>query len=312
MDPTLPHARTEAVPDDGPAAARAAMVARLEAAGALRPGPVRDALRALPREVLMPQAYVRRSRPDEKPPVWDLLDRAVAAHRDELLGVLYGGESVLIQHAGEPVPGRVPGQRSGGSMTAMSSTVAMTADLLQRMDLRPGQRLLDIGTGAGVTAAVGCALAGDTGVVSVDRDPHVTAAARDRLAALGYRPTVVTGEGRDGCLVRNWAAADLVIGAPACGSWVTARPDGAGGWTVTACGPREIRAEIQDTATRWRAAGSPASYRLHLEPDGDQWVGAGRGGAQLCWRLTAIPEQAAATEAAGTRKDRHPSKEVTA
>ncbi|WP_261993349.1 protein-L-isoaspartate O-methyltransferase [Streptomyces sp. 3211.6] len=341
------------------------MVAGLEAAGHLRAGPVRDAFLAVRREVLMPQAYVRRSGPDETPPRWDLLDWAVPADREELLGLLYGGESVLIQHDGEPILGRVPSPRSGGSMTAMSSTAAMTVALLQRLDLRPGQRVLDVGTGAGVTAAVACLIAGDAGVVTVDRDEHVTAAARERLALLGHRPTAVTGDGQNGWpagayydrifvsyavtrvpeawpqqlaagglalatlstsspswpglavltrtgsgrvrarleavrlghraghgwsqlylkpglrgrieaadggstrtthtgpppddarglwlaldhlhpgLVRNWAADHLVIGAPDCGSWVTARPDDSGTWTVTVCGPRDIWAEIR-------------------------------------------------------------------
>ncbi|MFF4285617.1 hypothetical protein ACFY0R_09855 [Streptomyces sp. NPDC001633] len=59
---------------DYAASARATMVAQLEAAGNLGPGPVREALLALPREVLMPQAYVRLSTLDERPPRWDLLD----------------------------------------------------------------------------------------------------------------------------------------------------------------------------------------------------------------------------------------------
>ncbi|MFE9846585.1 protein-L-isoaspartate O-methyltransferase [Streptomyces goshikiensis] len=353
----------------------------------------------------MPQAYVRRSGPEETPPRWDLLDWAVPADQEELLGLLYGGESVLVQHAGEQVLGRVPGPRSGGSMTAMSSTVGMTVALQQRLNLRPGLRVLHIGTGAGVTAAIACQIAGDAGVVTVDRDEHVTAAARARLALLGHRPTAVTGDGAYGWaaaagydrifvsyavtrvpvawpeqlaaggialatlstsspswpglavvartaggrvrarleavrlghraghgwsqlylkpgllgrieaadggstrttgtgpppeearglwlalanlhpgLVRNWAADHLVIGAPDCGSWVTARPDGSGGWMVAVGGPRDIWAEIQDTTTRWQAAGSPPSYELHLDSDGTQWASAGRGSAELSWQL---------------------------
>lgn len=97
----------------GATAAREAMVARLEAAGGLQPGPVREALLHLKREELMPQAYVRRSRPEEKPPRWDLLDWATPSHQEELLAVLYGGDSVLIQHAGEPILGRAPGPAEG-------------------------------------------------------------------------------------------------------------------------------------------------------------------------------------------------------
>ncbi|MFF7701252.1 methyltransferase domain-containing protein [Streptomyces lydicus] len=168
----------------------------------MSPGPVREALLALPRQVLMPQAYVRRSAPDEVPPRWDLLDWSRPVDRDELLERLHSGDSVAIQHDGEPILGRAPTARRGGSMTAMSSTMGMTAGLLQQLDLRPGQRILDVGTGAGVTASVACFVCGDAGVVTLDIDPHVTASARERLSALGYQPTVATGDGTTG-----WPAA---------------------------------------------------------------------------------------------------------
>jgi len=386
------------------AAVREAMVAQLAETGVLRPGPVHDALLVIRREVLMPQAYVRRSRPGEAPPRWDLLDWAETADRDELRALLYGGESVLIQHAGERVLDRIPGPRCGGSITSMSSVVGMTAGLLQDLDLRPGQRVLDIGTGAAVTAAVACWICGDRGVTTLDRDPHLTEAAQSRLADLGYRPSTVTGDGTDGCpagalydrifvsyavprvprawadqlapagramatlsgtspswpglaivtataggrvrgelrpvefghrpghgferlcisrefldrieagdgsrvvhtraapppdeargfwlaldhlrpgLVRNWSADHLVIGAPACGSWVIARADGAGHSSLAADGPRDVWGEIQDVAARWRAAGEPSIYRLHLEDD-QQWVSAGPAAAELSWSL---------------------------
>lgn len=122
-----------AAPDPQFAAARAEMVARLEEAGDLGPGPVLDALLALPRETLMPQAYVRRSIPHE-PPRRELLDWVRPDDREELPGLLHSGISVSVQHEGEPILGRVAGVRSGGAMTAMSSTMGMTADLPQRLD----------------------------------------------------------------------------------------------------------------------------------------------------------------------------------
>lgn len=146
-----------------PAAARAAMVAELEKQGVLRPGPVRDALMALPREELMPQAYVRRSAPGEEIPRWDLLDWSAPQDRPELLEVLYGEASVLVQHDGEPLLGRARGTRSGASITSMSTVMGLTASLLEELELRPGQRVLDVGTGAGVTAAVACKVCGDRG-----------------------------------------------------------------------------------------------------------------------------------------------------
>ncbi|MFE7352435.1 protein-L-isoaspartate O-methyltransferase [Streptomyces sp. NPDC057543] len=187
-----------------PAAARAAMVARLEKEGSLRPGPVRDALLALRREVLMPQAYVRRSGPGEEPPRWDLLDWSASQDRPELLGLLHGGASVLVQHDGEPLLGRARGTRSGASITSMSSVMGLTVELLEELDLRPSLRVLDVGTGAGVTAAVACQVCGDQGVVTLDRDRHLTDAAAARLADLGFRPQVVCRSGEQGVRGREF------------------------------------------------------------------------------------------------------------
>lgn len=406
VDPASPPAASAPIVR-GSVAAREAMVARQEETGTLRSGLVRDALLAVRREVLIPQAYVRRSPAGEVPPRWDLLDWAEPADREELLALLYGGESVLIQHAGERVLGRVPGPRSGGAITSMSSVVGMTAGLLQDLDLQRGQRVLDIGTGAAVTAAIACWICGDRNVVTLDRDAHLAEAAQARLTDLGYRPTAVAGDGSEGwpdgapydrifvsyavpriprawadqlapggramatlsgtspswpglailtatagsqvrgevrpvefghrpghgferlcitreflnrieaganagpvvhtrtapppdeargfwlaldhlCpgLVRNWGADHLVIGAPGCGSWLTARGGGEGRWSLTADGPREIWEEIQRVAARWRAAGEPSVYRLHLGDDHQQWVSAGAGGAELSWSLS--------------------------
>ncbi len=182
-----------------PVVAREAMVARLETAGRLGPGTVREALLAIRREVLIPQAYVRRSAPGEEPPRWDLLDWGALPDRVELLGLLYGGGSVLVQHDGEPLHGRARGARSGGVISSMSSVTGMTAELLQELDLRPGQRVLDVGTGAGFTAAVACHVCGDEGVVSLDRDRHLVESAAGRLADLGFHPHLVCGAGGEGC-----------------------------------------------------------------------------------------------------------------
>ncbi|MFJ8165502.1 protein-L-isoaspartate O-methyltransferase [Streptomyces sp. NPDC096136] len=402
-DPLVPPAHAGVVLEERGAAARAEMVAGLEAAGHLQAGPVRDAFLAVRREVLMPQAYVRRSAPEESPPCWDLLDLFRPADREELLERLHSGNSVAIQHDGEPILGRVPGPRRGGVMTAMSSTMSLTAHLLQHLDLRPGQRVLDVGTGAGVTASVACFVCGDEGVVTLDIDPHVTAAARERLSALGYRPAAVTGDGTTGWagagpydrifvsfavrhvpqalveqlaprgralmtlgtsspswpglavverrpdgtveaqlravefghragagfdrlflsasfrstittadgwtqrsrlapppdmarglwlaldhlypgLVRDFGAEDLTIGAPECRSWMRVQPVGHRRWDVTASGPRDIWAEIQDVAGRWRTAGEPDVFRLHF--DGDRIQRATSPNGTLTWHLS--------------------------
>lgn len=403
-DPTVPVLPAQSADHDTSqvVSARAAMITRMEENGELGPGPVREALLALPRHVLMPQAYMRRSAPDENPPRWDLLDFSRPDDREELLERLHSGDSVAIQHDGEPILGRTAGPRRGGAMTAMSSTMGLTAGLLQLLDLRPGQRVLDVGTGAAVTASVACFVCGDSGVATLDIDPHVTAAARERLAALGYRPAVVSGDGTTGWadaapydrvfvsfavprvpaalmeqlapggralmtlgtsspswpglaviskrpdgavegelravefghragygfhrlflstafretittadgwtqrsrlapppdtargmwlaldalhpgLVRHFGAEDLTIGAPRCGSWMRVSAAGYHRWDVATCGPRDIWAELQDVASRWRAAGKPAVYRLRFDADGAQRATTPNGA--LTWQL---------------------------
>lgn len=197
-DPPTTSASDSATVVD-PAAARTAMVSQLEADGALNLGPVRDALLGLPLEALMPQAYVRRSAAGETPPRWDLLDWTAPQDQPALLALLYSGGSVPVQHNAEQLLGRVRGARSGASITSMSTLMSLTATLLEELDLQSGQRVLDVGTGPGVTAAVACRVCGDAGVVTLDRDRHVTEAAAVRLAALGLRPTVVCGSGEIGC-----------------------------------------------------------------------------------------------------------------
>ncbi|WP_148587861.1 methyltransferase [Streptomyces sp. WAC01526] len=80
----------------------------------------------------------------------------------------------------------------------MSTEMDLTASVLEELDLRPGRRVLDVGTGAGVTAAVACHVCGDTTVVTLDRDPNVAVAAQARIGALGFRPAVVSGTGESG------------------------------------------------------------------------------------------------------------------
>ncbi|WP_257138290.1 MULTISPECIES: protein-L-isoaspartate O-methyltransferase [Streptomyces] len=128
-----------------------------------------------------------------------MLDWGALPDRVELLGLLYGGGSVLVQHDGEPLHGRARGARSGAVISSMSSVTGMTAELLQELDLRPGQRVLDVGTGAGFTAAVACHVCGDEGVVSLDRDRHLVESAAGRLADLGFHPHLVCGAGGEGC-----------------------------------------------------------------------------------------------------------------
>ena len=74
-----------------------------------------------------------------------------------------------------------------GMPVSSSSQPAMMAIMLDQLGLRPGHRVLEIGTGSGYNAAVMAAVVGPRGkVISIDIDPELVTRARASLAAAGY------------------------------------------------------------------------------------------------------------------------------
>ncbi|MFB6139429.1 MAG: protein-L-isoaspartate(D-aspartate) O-methyltransferase [Halosimplex sp.] len=83
-----------------------------------------------------------------------------------------------------------------GQTISAPHMVAIMADLL---DLRPGDDVLEVGTGCGYHAAVTAELVGGDHVYSVEYRDSLAAEARDRLARLGYgEVSVRAGDGKQG------------------------------------------------------------------------------------------------------------------
>lgn len=79
------------------------------------------------------------------------------------------------------------------------SQPSVVATMLDALDVRPGHRVLEIGTGTGWNAALLDRRAGPDGsVVSVEIDEALADAARSALAAVESRATVVVGNGESG------------------------------------------------------------------------------------------------------------------
>ncbi|MFI2292609.1 methyltransferase domain-containing protein [Streptomyces niveus] len=76
----------------------------------------------------------------------------------------------------------------------------MVIELLRHLEPRPGDRLMEIGTGTGYTTALLSHRAGDSGVVTVEIDAGLSARAKARLGELGLRPKAVVADGEQGCV----------------------------------------------------------------------------------------------------------------
>ncbi len=97
---------------------------------------------------------------------------------DEYRAMAYGDHPLPIGH---------------GQTISQPYIVALMTDLL---NLRSGDRVLEIGTGSGYQAAILAAMGMD--VYSVERLPALYEAARTRLASLGYDVHLRLGDGYEG------------------------------------------------------------------------------------------------------------------
>jgi protein-L-isoaspartate O-methyltransferase len=103
--------------------------------------------------------------------------------------------------ANEPVitqvdEGHTAAGETGWAPSSSGSKPSIVADMLDSLDLRPGHAVLEIGTGTRWNAALLCQRVGRRGrVLSVEVDPVIAEGARAALAAAGYFPLVITGDG---------------------------------------------------------------------------------------------------------------------
>ncbi|MFD4140727.1 methyltransferase domain-containing protein [Streptomyces sp. NPDC058572] len=86
-----------------------------------------------------------------------------------------------------------------GELLSSSSQPSLMALMLDALEVTDGDTALEIGAGSGYNAALLAHRLGDASVTTVDLDPEITESARRHLAAAGYRPAVVTGDGARGC-----------------------------------------------------------------------------------------------------------------
>ncbi|MCY1142148.1 class I SAM-dependent methyltransferase [Actinoplanes sp. Pm04-4] len=151
---------------------REAFLDRIRRGGVALSPPLAAAFAEVPREVFVPEGFQRR-------------DGSWAAPADpDFLELVYDDDVLVTK-----VDGRTP--------VSSSSQPSLMALMIEALDVRPGQTVLEIGTGTGYNAALLTRL-GAT-VISVDVQEDVAERARSALARAGVEGVrVVLGDGYQG------------------------------------------------------------------------------------------------------------------
>ena len=104
------------------------------------------------------------------------------------LATAYADRAVMVKHAHD------------GTAISSSSQPTMVAMMLEHLQIVPGHRVLEIGTGTGYNAALLSVLVGEHGsVVSVELEPDLAEQARRLIGeVVSYPVEVVVGDGQDG------------------------------------------------------------------------------------------------------------------
>ena len=152
------------------------------------------------------------------------------------------GASVEAAYADRPRP------IDAGQTISAPHAVAWITDLLE---LSPGDRVLEVGTGCGYHAAVTAAVVDRTPVYSVEYHERLARTARERLDRLGYDVRVRVGDGHDG-----WPEH-----APYDAAYLTCAPS-----TV----PRAVVEQVRPGGRVVAPVGTESQrlVRLHVEVDG--------------------------------------------
>ncbi|MBV8995458.1 MAG: methyltransferase domain-containing protein, partial [Pseudonocardiales bacterium] len=165
------------------------LVAQLIAGGDLRTPAWRDAVLAIPRHEFIPRYYLQDT--STRPSRWVLHKPDDTDSIQQWLELVYSPTTIITDVADFADRGvQIP--------VCSSTKPDLMIRMLETLDITDGMRVLEIGTGTGYNAALLAQRLGDQGVCSIDIDPALVQAARDRLARLGYHPTVVTGDGAAG------------------------------------------------------------------------------------------------------------------
>ncbi|MFI5804514.1 methyltransferase domain-containing protein [Streptomyces sp. NPDC051561] len=165
---------------------RAALVRRITETGALKDPAWRTAFEEVPRHLFVPHWF--QHGPAGYECFWG--KDPDPERRERWLKGVYGDTALATRVR-------------DGVLLSSSSQPSLMAKMLDELEVRDGQRVLEIGAGTGYNAALLAHRLGGPNVTTVDLDPEIVESARAHLEAAGLRPAVVAEDGARGCPERG-------------------------------------------------------------------------------------------------------------
>ncbi|MEU5476682.1 methyltransferase domain-containing protein [Streptomyces mirabilis] len=160
-----------------------------------------QALATTPRHLFVPRWWTRTTSDGEH--AWELRDGA--GDTNAWLRDVYADTTLVTRvgpHHADHAPAGQSLPRGRGLRSTSSSTLPALMLLMYRAAFITTTSRLLVTTGSGYGTALACARLGEAQVTSVDVDPYLVKAARERLATVGHHPRVevcdLTGSLPDG------------------------------------------------------------------------------------------------------------------
>lgn len=156
--PGQPSPEPDETTVDEPERLRAALVDHIRGRGTFHTTQVENAFRTVPRHLFLPDV--------------DLTEA-------------YAPRPVVTKRA------------ANGTAVSSASSPNLVAEMLELLDVAPGQRILEVGAATGINAALLAELTGPTGqVVTIELDDDLATGAREALTRAGYpQVEVICGDG---------------------------------------------------------------------------------------------------------------------
>lgn len=226
---------------------------------------------------------------------------------DGWLDGIYADETLITQLDGRTRADDIDGDSTVvGSATSSSTLPSLVLRMWQQLEVASGHRVLEVGTGTGRSTALGAHRLGGDRLTSIEYDPAVGRAAASALAAAGYAPRLVIGDGLRGdpdastgahdrliatCSVRYvpmaWlhqapaaermgAGPEQILWDVSTGSRARTVPGPDGGWTVVQRGPVRLWGRVEAAILLWQAAGEPhqEGFGITVSAAGQRvWIG---------------------------------------